>query len=63
MRSAGVDAQCQREDSEEEILLTIRIPRQRSGQAEQHPFAQPRQRGGQVHGGSGVTLCGPPASP
>lgn len=33
MRSAGVDAQCQREDSEEEILLTIRIPRQRSGQA------------------------------
>ena len=28
MRSAGVDAQCQREDSEEEILLTIRIPRQ-----------------------------------
>jgi ParB family chromosome partitioning protein len=27
MRSAGVDAQCQRQDSEEEILLTIRIPR------------------------------------
>jgi len=27
MRSAGVDAQCQREDSDEEILLTIRIPR------------------------------------
>ena len=28
MRSAGVDAQCQREDREEEILLTIHIPRQ-----------------------------------
>lgn len=27
MRTAGVDAQCQREDGEEEILLTIRIPR------------------------------------
>lgn len=27
MRSAGVDAQCNREDSEEEILLTIHIPR------------------------------------
>ena len=27
MRSAGVDAQCARRDSEEEILLTIRIPR------------------------------------
>ena len=27
MRSAGVDAQCQREDREEEILLTIHIPR------------------------------------
>ena len=27
MRSAGVDAQCDREDSEEEILLTIHIPR------------------------------------
>ena len=30
MRSAGVDARCRREDSEEEILLTIHIPR-RSG--------------------------------
>ena len=28
MRSAGVDAQCRREDTEEEILLTIHIPRQ-----------------------------------
>jgi len=28
MRSAGVDAHCQREDRETEILLTIRIPRQ-----------------------------------
>ena len=27
MRSAGVDAQCRREDREEEILLTIHIPR------------------------------------
>ena len=27
MRTAGVDAQCRREDGEEEILLTIRIPR------------------------------------
>ena len=27
MRSAGVDAQCNREDNEEEILLTIHIPR------------------------------------
>ena len=27
MRSAGVDAQCKRQDSEEEILLTIHIPR------------------------------------
>ena len=27
MRSAGVDARCRREDSEEEILLTIHIPR------------------------------------
>ena len=27
MRSAGVDARCRREDTEEEILLTIRIPR------------------------------------
>ncbi len=27
MRSAGVDAQCRREDSEDEILLTIHIPR------------------------------------
>lgn len=27
MRSAGVDAQCSREDTEEEILLTIQIPR------------------------------------
>ena len=27
MRSAGVDAQCSREDREEEILLTIHIPR------------------------------------
>ena len=26
MRSAGVDAQCQREDLDGEILLTIRIP-------------------------------------
>lgn len=27
MRSAGVDAKCRREDTEEEILLTIHIPR------------------------------------
>ena len=27
MRSAGVNAQCRREDTEEEILLTIHIPR------------------------------------
>ena len=27
MRTAGGNAQCQREDGEEEILLTIRIPR------------------------------------
>ena len=27
MRSAGVDAQCQREDQEDAICLTIRIPR------------------------------------
>lgn len=27
MRSAGVDAQCRRQDSEEEIMLTIHIPR------------------------------------
>ena len=27
MRSAGVDAQCRREDTEDSILLTIRIPR------------------------------------
>ena len=27
MRSAGVDARCRREDTDEEILLTIRIPR------------------------------------
>ena len=27
MRSAGVNAQCSRQDSEEEILLTIHIPR------------------------------------
>ena len=30
MRHAGVDAQCRREDREEEILLTIRIPRRAS---------------------------------
>ena len=27
MRSAGVDAQCRRQDTDEEILLTIHIPR------------------------------------
>jgi ParB family chromosome partitioning protein len=27
MRSAGVDAQCDREDTEDEVLLTIRIPK------------------------------------
>jgi ParB family chromosome partitioning protein len=27
MRSAGVDAQCRREDTEDAILLTIRIPK------------------------------------
>jgi ParB family chromosome partitioning protein len=27
MRTAGVDAQCQRQDTDEEILLTIHIPR------------------------------------
>ena len=27
MRSAGVDAQCRREDTDDEILLTIHIPR------------------------------------
>ena len=27
MRSAGVDAQCRRQDTEDEILLTIHIPR------------------------------------
>ena len=27
MRSAGVDAQCRRQDSDEEITLTIHIPR------------------------------------
>ena len=27
MRSAGVDAQCKRQDNEEEITLTIHIPR------------------------------------
>ena len=32
MRSAGVEAQCHREDHEEEILLTIRIPRRSSPQ-------------------------------
>ena len=31
MRSAGVDAQCSREDREEEILLTIHIPRTAAG--------------------------------
>ena len=31
MRSAGVDAQCQREDGEADILLTIRIPRRAGG--------------------------------
>ena len=31
MRSAGVDAQCQRQDCDEEILLTIRIPRRAGG--------------------------------
>ena len=31
MRSAGVDAQCRRQDSDEEITLTIHIPR-RAGQ-------------------------------
>ena len=30
MRSAGVNAQCRREDTEEEILLTIHIPRKAS---------------------------------
>ena len=30
MRLAGVDARCEREDSEEEIVMTIRIPKQRS---------------------------------
>ena len=29
IRRAGVDAQCRREDSEEAITLTIRIPRRR----------------------------------
>ena len=27
MRSAGVNAQCRRQDTEDEILLTIQIPR------------------------------------
>lgn len=31
MRSAGVDAQCSREDRDEEILLTIHIPRRAQG--------------------------------
>ena len=30
MRLAGVDARCEREDSEEEIVMTIRIPKQRT---------------------------------
>lgn len=30
MRSAGVDAQCRRQDSDDEILLTIHIPRKSS---------------------------------
>lgn len=30
MRSAGVDAQCQRKDTDQEILLTIHIPRRSS---------------------------------
>lgn len=32
MRSAGVDAQCRREDSDNEILLTIHIPRRTAPQ-------------------------------
>ena len=31
MRSAGVDAKCQREESEGEICLTIRIPKRVKG--------------------------------
>lgn len=31
MRTAGVDAKCQKEETEQEILLTIRIPRQGKG--------------------------------
>lgn len=33
MQRAGVDAHCERQDSESEILLTIRIPRTKSGGA------------------------------
>ena len=29
IRSAGVDAACDRQETEEDILLTIRIPKQR----------------------------------
>ena len=31
VRDAGVDAQCLREDTEEEIVMTIRIPRHPKG--------------------------------
>lgn len=39
MRSAGVDAQCSREDREEEILLTIHIPRR----AQEHVSRETKQ--------------------
>ena len=34
MRTAGVDARCDRQDSEEEIVMTIRIPKRRVSHAE-----------------------------
>ena len=34
MRLAGVDARCDREDNEEEIVMTIHIPKQRSAAAQ-----------------------------
>ena len=39
MRSAGVDAQCSREDRDEEILLTIHIPRR----AQEHVSRETKQ--------------------
>ena len=45
MKSAGVNAECRREDKEDEILLTIRIPASGAKKGEKAPVGQQNQAG------------------